>query len=514
MRKFLNDLPASFVVFLVALPLCMGVAIASGVPPALGIITGIVGGVVTGLFSGAPLQVSGPAAGLTVLVFQLVDKHGIEALGPVVLLAGLMQVGAGYARLGQWFRAVNPAVIYGMLSGIGVLIISSQIHIAFDSKPGGSPLENLMLIPKIFHHFFDFSNNSTAIAGAIGLMSLTLLFLWDKITIRRLKTLPAPLIAVTVAALLAMFFQFPVEYVKLPDSFIGSIKLPTTETWGMLFNETLFVSALGLAIIASAETLLCASALKKMKPDAEVKYDKELIAQGIGNTICGFFGALPMTGVIVRSTANIQAKGQTRWSAVMHGVWLLLFVLLAPQLLKSIPMASLAAVLIYIGFKLLNPSIVKSLSNYGKPAVVIYFITLFGIVFTDLLTGVLLGVAASFARLLTLFSKIDIKIEQIQGEAHVTLKGAATFLTLPKLASALEDIPIDKKVQLHFDEIFYIDHACMDLLESQKNLRKNHIANQENMVFDSSKLGFTWVRSESGIISHPPAPATPAAHRL
>ena len=433
MKQIVADIPASLVVFLVALPLCMGIAIASGVPPALGLITGVVAGIVTGFLAGAPLQVSGPAAGLTVLVFQLVDQHGIGVLGPVVFLAGLLQLAAGASRLGQWFRAVNPDVIYGMLSGIGVLIISSQIHIAFDAKPGGTPLENVALIPAVLQKLGDFANNpNTALAGLVGGLTLFVMFAWGRVKVPGLKTLPGPLAAVVLATLAAYFFQMNIAYVDLPNSFAQALNVPLMESWAALLNPAVMTSAIGLAVIASAETLLCASALKKMRSDAEVGYDKELCAQGVGNTICGLLGALPMTGVIVRSTANISANAQTRYSAVMHGIWLLAFIVLVPGLLSYIPMAALAAVLIFTGIKLINPSIVTNLARYGRPAVVIYFITVFGIVFTDLLTGVLLGVAASFARLLTLFSNLHISSRKEGGITHFDLKGAATFLTLPK----------------------------------------------------------------------------------
>jgi len=498
-RKAIGDLPASFVVFLVALPLCMGIAIASGVPPALGLVTGIVGGIVTGMIAGAPLQVSGPAAGLTVLVFQIVSEFGLAALGPVVFICGLLQVIAGSARIGQWFRAVNPAVIYGMLSGIGILIISSQIHIAFDSKPGGSPLENLVLIPSVVSKLLQ--DVSVGVAGLVAVLTLTAMFAWEKYRPNSLKMLPAPLVAVIGATLGAVLFHLPIEYVTLPASFAGSLNIPTWTEWSLLSNSSYLTAAIGLAVIASAETLLCASALKKMKADAEVGYNKELIAQGVGNAVCGLFGALPMTGVIVRSTANIGANATTRWSAIFHGVWLLIFVLVLPQVLEFIPMAALAAILIYTGFKLVNPSVVKSLAQYGRPAVTIYFVTVLGIVFTDLLTGVLLGIGVSFVRLLTIFSNIHINsVQKDEKVHHITLKGAATFLTLPKIAQTLEAIPLDHQISVHFDRVFYIDHACMDLIESQKQQRETAGG---LLDIDSSKLQLSWRKSEMGTISYP-----------
>jgi MFS superfamily sulfate permease-like transporter len=223
-------------------------------------------------------------------------------------------------------------------------------------------------------------------------------------------------------------------------------------------------------------------------------------------------GALPMTGVIVRSTANIGANAKTRWSAVFHGLWLLTFVLLLPQVLEYIPMAALAAILIYTGFKLVNPGVVKSLSQYGRPAVTIYFATVLGIVFTDLLTGVLIGVGLSFVRLLSIFSNIEISSEAENETKHrMTLKGAATFLTLPKLAQSLESIPLNHKISVHFDKVFYIDHACMDLIESQKSQRA---AAGGVLDIDSSKLKNSWQNSEKGTISYPEGRALASLNTL
>ena len=501
MNKILKDLPASFVVFLVALPLCMGIAIASGVPPALGIVTGIIAGILTGYLSGAPLQVSGPAAGLTVLVFQIVSEHGLSALGPIVLLAGALQIMAGAARIGQWFRAVNPAVIYGMLSGIGVLIISSQLHVAIDGKPGGSPVENFMALPAAVAGMVDAGTPTSLLAGALSVLTLLVIVGWDKFRPAKLSVLPAPLIAVLVTTLVAYFFKLDVEFVRLPDSMVSALNIPSAADWKILLNSTAFSAAIGLAVIASAETLLCASALRKMRSDAEVRYNKELVAQGVGNMVCGMVGALPMTGVIVRSTANIAGKAETRWSAVLHGIWLLLFVMAVPQLLSYIPMAALAAILIYTGCKLINPSIVKSLSHYGKPAVAIYTTTVVAIVVTNLLVGVLIGVAVSFARLLTLFSNLQVHSKKNDdGSVVLELKGAATFLTLPKLAQYLEQAPPHTRVDLKFDSVFYIDHACMDLIETQRNI---HEQAGGSLHFDNSKLQMTWRTSEDGNISLP-----------
>src|SRR5688572_6614678 len=214
MGKHTNDILSSIVVFLVALPLCMGISIASGVPPALGLITGMIGGIVVGALSGAPLQVSGPAAGLTVLVFDLIRDHGIEALGPIVLIAGLIQFVAGRLRLGQWFRAMSPAVIYGMLAGIGILIFASQFHVMLDDKPGSSGIQNLLSIPSaIVHGIFPIDGSSHELAALVGLLTIGTLIVWDKFKPRNLRFIPGALVGVVTATAAAAVFAMPLKYV-------------------------------------------------------------------------------------------------------------------------------------------------------------------------------------------------------------------------------------------------------------------------------------------------------------
>lgn len=500
-QTFHKDFLSSIVVFLVALPLCMGIAIASGVPPVLGIITGIVGGLVVGFFAGAPLQVSGPAAGLTVLVYEIIQSHGIEMLGPIVLLAGLLQAIAGFFKLGQWFRAVNPAVIHGMLGGIGVLIFASQFHVMLDRHPYGSGIQNLIYIPHSLLQTFapNGLGSETILAGVLGLGTLVLMWCWEFFKRNPLKAIPAPLVAVLAGTLVTVIFDLPVKKVSIPDSFENLIVWPSVDRMFQVFQPDILPLVLGLALIASAETLLCASALTKMRLDAKVDYDKELFAQGVGNTVCGGLGALPLTGVIVRSSANIKAGGQTRGAAILHGAWLFIFVLFVPHLLLFIPMASLAAILVFTGYKLISPATLKSLARYGRPALIIYLVTLIGIVATDLLTGVLLGVAASLIRLIFTFSALSIEttVDEEKKQINVHMSGAATVITLPKLASTLESLPKDYHVTVYFNHLFYIDHACMDFLETER-LKREGAGEEGELEMDASRLRFTYDRSEEG----------------
>lgn len=474
-ENFAKDFLASVVVFLVALPLCMGIAIASGVPPALGLITGIVGGLVVGTIAGSPLQVSGPAAGLTVLVWEMIQQHGIGMLGAIVLLAGFLQLLMGALRMGQWFRAISPAVIQGMLAGIGVLIIASQIHVMVDDGPKGSGLTNLLSIPAaIYKGVMPVDGSSHHIAAAIGLITMGLIFAWSYVP-KKLQVVPAPLVAIVVVTIGVMFVGAPVKYVNVPGNLASVITFPTLESLGNLLSLSVVGSAVALCFIASAETLLCATAVDRMHNGERTNYNKELFAQGVGNSICGLFGALPMTGVIVRSSANVNAGGKTRASAILHGAWILGLVALAPFILNKIPTTALAAILVYTGFKLLSPKAVRELKPFGWQEVAIYFATIVGIVATNLLVGVLIGLGLALLKLLYTFSHLEVRIhtEPDTNNTTIALNGAATFVRLPKLAAALESVPPGTSVRLDIDRLHYIDHACLDLVS---NWRKQHVA--------------------------------------
>lgn len=469
--NFAHDFLASIVVFLVALPLCLGIAIASGAPPAAGLLTGIVGGLVVGVLAGSPLQVSGPAAGLAVIVFELIREYQLELLGVIVLFAGVLQLVAGLSRLGQWFRAVAPAVIQGMLAGIGVLIFASQFHVMVDDKPPGGGLKNLYTIPSAiwkgitpsestFHHH----------AAIIGLLTIVAIVLWQFLAPKKLKWLPPTLFAVVLATTVNHLLGWEIVRIQLPDNLLDAVTLPTWATFQSIFSDAeltkgILIAAVTVAAVASAETLLCANAVDQLHTGPRTKYDRELAAQGIGNMICGAIGGLPMTGVIVRSSANVEAGARTRWSAVMHGLWLLIFVSLLPNVLLLIPQACLAAVLVRTGYKLMNLAAVKRLRRFGWGEVAIYVATVAVIVAVDLLTGVLVGIALSMAKLVYTFSHLKVRLVRENDSNKVTLflDGAATFLRLPRLADALEQVPPDCELHVHFENLSYVDHACLEL---------------------------------------------------
>ncbi len=469
MGGYAHDLLASMVVFLVALPLCLGIAVASGVPPALGLITGIVGGIVVGALAGSPLQVSGPAAGLTVIVFELVRRHGLEMLGPVLMVAALIQIAAGALRIGQWFRAISPAVIYGMLAGIGVLILGSQFHVMLDGKPRSNGLQNLLEIPTAFYHnVLSGAEGTRHLAAMLGIGTIVVLVLWGRYRPEALRLVPAPLIAVGAATIVANLLQLPVAYVDVPNRLADAAILPTWERLAKLASPEMLVAGLTLAFVASAETLLSAAAVDRMHTGPRTNYDKELLAQGVGNLLCGAVGALPMTGVIVRSGANVQAGAKTRLSALLHGVWLLAFIGSVPAVLEKIPTSALAAILVHTGFKLVSLEKIRNLAQYGRLPLAIYFVTLATIVSVDLLTGVLTGIGLSLVKLLYKMTHLDIQLDldDARQRADLRLAGAATFLRLPKLADVVEQVPSGYELHVHVERLNQIDHACMDLLAS------------------------------------------------
>jgi MFS superfamily sulfate permease-like transporter len=485
-----SDFLSSIVVFLVALPLCLGIANACGVPPAVGIITGIIGGIVVGSLAGCPLQVSGPAAGLVVTIAEIVrsESLGLEMLGVIVLGAGVLQLLAGVFRLGQWFRAVSPAVVEGMLAGIGVLIFASQFHVMVDDKPRGSGVENLLSIPEAVSKGVTTHPETTHDEAAlIGILTISVLVAWRLLLPKKAQLLPAQLVAIVAATAAVAALAWPIARVPMPETLLAEVRWPTWANLMRVFESQVLVAIFTVAFVASAETLLCATAVDGMQSGPRTKYDKELAGQGVGNMLCGLLGALPMTGVIVRSATNVEAGAKTRLSSILHGFWLLMTALFATALLSRVPVAALAAVLVYTGYRLVNLKVVKELWRYGWSEVAIYLCTMIGVVTTNLLEGVLIGVALSVVKLLYRFSHMEVRLEPAGGGERTTLyiTGAATFLRLPQLAAALEKVPAATELHVHFENLTYIDHACLELL---MNWEKQHEAMGGSLTIDWDTL--------------------------
>ncbi len=488
-----RDVLSSIVTFLVALPLCMGIAIASGVPAekaaAVGIISGIVGGLVVGSLAGCSLQCTGPAAGLAVIVGQLILSHGFEKLGLIIMVAGAVQILGGLFRLGQWFLAVPPAIIQGMLAGIGILIFAAQFHVMVDSAPPGSGksyggLINLLAIPEaIWKGVTDPAQQAAAIVGVAAILTL---LGWSMFAPKSLKVVPAPLVAVISATILAFILQpfgLTPRTIQVPDSLQSAIALPTWESLPLLLDYAILTAGLTVAFIASAESLLTATAVDAMQQHApRTNYDREMAAQGVGNLVCGFLGVLPLTGVIVRSGANVQAGARTRLSTVLHGLWLLLFAAVFTFALRLIPVAGLAAILVYTGFKLVNIKAFREIKKFGMGEVVVYLATVSVIVVVDLLAGIAVGLGLALAKLIYHFTHLAIRVERETGNRiDLHFEGAATFLRLPKVSKVLRAIPPSAELHVHADELGHIDHACLDLLMKWE---KQHAATGGSLVID------------------------------
>ena len=463
-----RDLIASVVVFLVAMPLCMGIAVASGVPPEKGLITGIIGGLVVGLLAGSPLQVSGPAAGLAVIVHELVRDHGLGALGPILVLAGLIQFAAGVLRVGGWFRAISPAVVHGMLAGIGVLIVAGQFHVLFDARPLPSGTANLLAAPARVLGLSFASLEATELAFGVGLLTIAAMLGWERFRPAKLRLLPGALVGVVAATVVASAAGLGIARVEVPANIAAAVSLPGIGFLDRLIDPAVLVAALAIAFIASAETLLSAAAVDRMHGGVRTDYNKELRAQRVGNLLCGVAGALPMTGVIVRSSANVQAGATTRASTIFHGAWILGFVALLPWLLREIPMAALGAVLVVTGWRLVNLVHVRHLfTAYGPLPALIWAATLATVVIEDLLTGVLVGIGLSLLELVPHARRLKLRIDsRAEGEGHaVSLAGVATSVTLPRLLDALERVPADRPVRLDLDRLAGADHSSAEVLK-------------------------------------------------
>lgn len=460
--QFKYDFPASIVVFLVAMPLCLGIALASGAPLFSGVISGIVGGIVVSLFSGSPLGVSGPAAGLAVIVYAGIQElQSFEAFLLVVVICGILQVLFGILKAGVIAYYFPTSVIKGMLSGIGIIIIikeipfflgidkgSSDFAILTDSKNGG-------MITDTVQNFVATLNYGPFIIAMVG---LAILILWEQPFMKKIsftKMLSGPLITVLTGIGLSTYFignpdleLNPVHLVNIPSSasFAEFTSLFNHPDFSYLLNPKIYVLALSLAAVASIESLLCSEATDKLDPHKRITpVNKELIAQGVGNIFAGMLGGIPVVQVIVRSSANIQSGGKTRASSFMHGILLLICVFSVPSLLNKIPLASLAAILIVVGYKLAKPSIFKEMFAKGKPHFMPYIVTILGIIFTDLLTGIGLGMAVAFFNILYDNYRIPYHVEETDIDGghpfRIRLSETVSFLNKGGILHSLNQLP-------------------------------------------------------------------------
>ncbi|GAB4462983.1 MAG: SulP family inorganic anion transporter [Armatimonadaceae bacterium] len=451
-----RDLPASLVVFLIAIPLSLGIALASGAPIMGGLIAAVVGGIVAGVLGGSALQVSGPAAGLTVIVFGIIDQFGWPTTCAIVAMAGLVQLALGALRIARGALAISPAVVHGMLAGIGITIVLSQLHVILGGKPQPEALENLRKLPG---QISDLHGGATF----LGLITIGILFTWRFLP-KAIQSVPGPLAAVVLATLISLFTPLGagVQRVDLPDDLYNDHVLPQFPTGDF---GAVAIAVITIALIASIESLLSAVAVDKLHNGPRANLDRELIGQGAANTVSGLLGGLPVTGVIVRSSANVAAGAKTRASAILHGLWVLLFVALLGGLIEQIPNAVLAGLLVYVGVQLVKPHDIRELASHRED--IIYWVTVLGVVGMDLLKGVLLGIGLAVVLLLRRLALLKItKNHSEDGKRwHVKVEGSLTFLSVPSLNSALSTIPPDASVDVDLN-VDFMDHAAFEALHN------------------------------------------------
>lgn len=494
-----HDIPASVVVFLVALPLCLGIALASGAPLFSGLIAGIVGGIVVGALSGSRLGVSGPAAGLAVIVFAAINSLGsFEAFLVAVVLAGLLQLAMGYLRAGVIGYYFPSSVIKGMLSGIGLTIILKQLPhaVGYDANPEGDMAFVQSNGENTLSALGTMLSQLQPGALVVGLVSMAILLLWDLPFIKRIKAttwIQGPLVAVVMGIVLNQIFAdaapaLAIEashLVQIPmaDGLSGLMGSLTFPDFSHLSNPAVYTTALTLAVVASLETLLCVEATDKLDPSKRVTpTNRELKAQGAGNVISGLLGGLPLTQVIVRSSANIQAGGQTKISAILHGVLLVVAVIAIPALLNLIPLSVLAAVLITVGYKLAKPALFRSMYAQGPYQFIPFIVTIIGILTTDLLIGIGLGLAvAIFTILLNHYQNAFFVDRDPTGAVRVVLSEDVSFLNRATVMRELAEIPAGARVVIDASRSVSIDHDVFEILQ---DFRQRAVAENIDVTFE------------------------------
>ncbi|MBK9147523.1 MAG: SulP family inorganic anion transporter [Flavobacteriales bacterium] len=477
-----QDLPASIVVFLVALPLCLGIAVASGAPPVSGLIAGVIGGIIVGALSGSPLGVSGPAAGLTAIVAMgIADLGSFEALLAAVVVAGAIQIILGIVRAGIIAYYFPSAVIKGMLAGIGLIIMLKQIPHAFgdDKDPMGDESFDQPDKLNTFQEIMVAMETPNWGAFVITVACLLLMLAWERPFIQRnnwLRYVPGPLLAVALGIVMAIGFDgHPVltigagHYVQLPDLLsTSSYALPSFDAIG---QGAFWRVAFTLAIVASIETLLCVEATDKLDPQKRITpANRELYAQGAGNIISGLLGGLPLTQVIVRSSANIQSGGQTKLSAILHGTWLMLSVFAIAGLLRMVPLASLAAILLLVGYKLAKPSLFKAMWRSGLPQFIPFIVTVgFMALTNDLLRGVALGLALAFIHILWKNFKVPFHYDPNRYKPgmpiYIELSEDVTFLNKAGIKRTLSEIPDGARVVIDGGRSYDLDPDVREIID-------------------------------------------------
>ncbi|OXY93711.1 bifunctional SulP family inorganic anion transporter/carbonic anhydrase [Streptomyces diastatochromogenes] len=526
-RRFLvagADLSASVAVFLIALPLSLGIALATGAPLQAGLVAAAVGGLVAGRLGGSPLQVSGPAAGLTVVTADLIHRYGWQATCGITVLAGLAQLGLGCLRVARGALAVSPAVVHGMLAGIGVTIAVAQLHIVLGGSPDSSVLANLLALPAQLADLHP-------AAVTMSALTLTLLLAWPRTPGRLgrlLRRVPAALVAVAGATATAALTGLALPRVDLPSwSSHALAGLPEGPVLGIA------AAVLTTTLVCSVQSLLGAVAVDKLVaartgPQAHVgrsDLDRELLGQGAANIVSGALGGLPVAGVAVRSSANVNSGAVSRNSTMLHGVFVVVAALLMVPLLEQIPLASLAALVMAVGIRMVSLHHIRTVTRHRE--VLVYAATTLGVVFLGVLEGVALGVAVAVALALHRLARTRITHEEKEGVHHVQVRGQLTFLAVPRLSRALHLVPQGAHAVVELDGSF-MDHAAY---ESLQDWQSAHTARGGSAELAGRRSGVRtadpappavcqcrpwtpWRNHQACFAGTPSAPAAPASHEL
>lgn len=511
------DFPASIVVFFVALPLCLGIALASGAPPLAGIIAGIIGGIVVGAISGSQVGVSGPAAGLAVIVFAAIAsfggiEEGYEKFLVAVVIGGVIQIIFGVLKFGIIGYFFPSSVIKGMLTGIGIIIILKQIphFFGYDADPEGDFAFFQVDGENTFSEILNSINYISPGATIIAVIGLAILILWNAVLSKKGKVfniIQGPLVAVVLGIIYFLItkgnetFGISAEHlvdVPVPDdfsSFLGQFSFPDFSTIG---DKDVWITGAVIAVVASLETLLCVEATDKLDPEKRVTpTNKELLAQGTGNVLSGLIGGLPITQVIVRSSANIQSGGKTKMSAIIHGFLLLLAVVAIPTIINMIPLSVLASVLLIVGYKLAKPTLFKKMYHAGWKQFVPFIVTILGIVFIDLLWGIGLGLAVGIIVILikSFQNSHFLHIEDVSDGKHkikMTFAEEVTFFNKGAILKELDSLPRDTFLELDVRKTRFLDNDIIEILEDFSEKARNR-------DIDIKLI------SERGIVENPPS---------
>jgi MFS superfamily sulfate permease-like transporter len=512
------DIPASVVVFLIALPLCLGIALGSGAPLFSGIIAGMVGGIVIGLLSDSSLSISGPAAGLTAIVAVAVGKMpAYEAFLLSVVIAGVLQTILGFLKAGIIGDYIPNSVIRGMLASIGIVLILKQFPhlIGYDKDYTGDEMFTQSDGSNTFSELINSVNHIAPAALIIGILSVILLIVWDRPALKKkkfFKNLPGPLVVVVIGILINVFFTAPGtrfslgtnQLVNLPiaSNFASFTSFFMFPKWEYLNNLDVWTVGLTIALVASIETLLGIEAVDKLDPlKRRTAPNRELKAQGIGNIVSGLLGGLPLTSVIVRGSANVEAGAKSKFSAIMHGILIFLSVLFIPGLMNKIPLSALAAILIITGFKLVKPSIFKEIYQKGWDQFIPFMVTLVAILFSDLLIGIVIGTLVALFSLIKSNFKSALMVVHDNNQYLMRFRKDISFLNKPIVKGKLEAVPADSFVLIDITKADFIDKDVIDVVN--EFLRHAHLKNiKVEIKKNRFKAGHQLVYDQSTISEH------------